>query len=102
MVTFALAGALGAIAGVAVAPLTQTAYDVGASVGVKGFSAAILGGLGNPLAAVVGGLVLGVAESLSVAALSSEFKDATSILLLLGVLFLRPEGLFRRSTREKV
>jgi branched-chain amino acid transport system permease protein len=101
-VTFALAGALGAIAGVAVTPLTQTAYNVGAAVGLKGFAAAILGGLGSPLAAVVGGLVLGVAESLSVAALSSEFKDATAILLLLGVLFFRPEGLLRRSRREKV
>ena len=102
MVTFALAGALGAVAGVAVAPLTQTAYDVGAAVGLKGFAAAILGGLGSPLAAVVGGLLLGLAESLSVAALSSEFKDAVAILLLLGVLFFRPEGLFRRSRGEKV
>jgi branched-chain amino acid transport system permease protein len=102
MVTFALAGALGAVAGVAVTPLTQTAYNVGTGVAVKGFSAAILGGLGSPLAAVVGGLLLGLAESLSVAALSSEFKDATAILLLLAVLFLRPEGLFRRSAREKV
>src|SRR5660398_105648 len=102
MVTFCLAGALGAIAGVAVTPLTQTAYSVGPSIAVKGFSAAILGGLGSPLASVLGGLILGLAESLSVAALSSEFKDATAILLLLAVLFLRPEGLFRRSRREKV
>ena len=102
MVTFALAGALGAIAGVAVTPLSQTAYNVGPSIGLKGFAAAILGGLGSPVAAVIGGLMLGVAESLSVAALSSEFKDATAILLLLGVLFFRPEGLFTRFRREKV
>lgn len=102
LASFGLAGALGALAGLAVAPLTQTAYDVGASVGVKGFAAAILGGLGSPLAAVVGGLALGVVESLSVAALSSEFKDATALILLLLVLFLRPEGLLRRSGREKV
>lgn len=102
VVTFALAGALGAVAGVAVAPLTQVAYDVGAGVGLKGFSAAILGGLGSPAAAVAGGLLLGVLESLSVAALSSEFKDATAILLLLGVLFVRPSGLFGKSRREKV
>jgi branched-chain amino acid transport system permease protein len=69
---------------------------------LKGFAAAILGGLGNPLAAVAGGLVLGLAESMSVAFLSSEFKDVTSLLLLLAVLFLRPQGLFSRSKREKV
>jgi branched-chain amino acid transport system permease protein len=102
MVSFALAAALGALAGLAVTPLTQTAYHVGASIGLKGFAAAILGGLGNPLAAVAGGLVLGLAESLSVAFLSSEFKDVTSLLLLLAVLFLRPQGLFSRSRREKV
>ena len=102
MVSFALAAALGALAGLAVAPLTQTAYHVGAGIGLKGFAAAILGGLGNPLAAVAGGLVLGLAESMSVAFLSSEFKDVTSLLLLLAVLFLRPQGLFTRSKREKV
>lgn len=101
-VSFALAGALGALAGVAVTPLMQTAYDVGVPIAVKGFSAAILGGLGSPIAAVLGGLILGLAESLSVAALSSEFKDATALLLLLAVLFFRPEGLLRRSRREKV
>jgi branched-chain amino acid transport system permease protein len=102
MVSFALAAALGALAGLAVAPLTQTAYHVGAGIGLKGFAAAILGGLGNPLAAVAGGLVLGLAESMSVAFLSSEFKDVTSLLLLLAVLFFRPQGLFSRSKREKV
>lgn len=101
-VTFALAGLLGAVAGVAVTPLTQTIYNVGSGVGLKGFAAAILGGLGSPLAAVVGGLVLGLAESVSIAVLSSEFKDATAILLLLAVLFFRPEGLLKRARREKV
>jgi branched-chain amino acid transport system permease protein len=65
MITFALAAALGALAGVAVAPLTQTAYDVGARIGLKGFAAAIVGGLGGPVAAVAGGLMLGLVESMS-------------------------------------
>ena len=102
MVTFALAAALGALAGVAVAPLTQTAYDVGSRMGLKGFAAAILGGLGGPVAAVVGGLVLGLVESLSVAFISSTYKDAIALVVLLAVLFLRPQGLFGRSSREKV
>jgi branched-chain amino acid transport system permease protein len=101
-VSFALAAALGGLAGLSVAPLTQTAFDAGARVGVKGFAAAILGGLGNPIAAVAGGLMLGLIESMSIAYLSSTYKDAISLLVLLLVLFVRPQGLFSRSRREKV
>lgn len=100
--SFALAAALGAIAGAAVTPLTQTSFDVGAAVGLKGFAAAILGGLGDPVAAVVGGLLLGLIESMSVAFLSSTFKDAIALVVLLAVLFVRPEGLLGRGRREKV
>jgi branched-chain amino acid transport system permease protein len=101
-VAFALAGALGAIAGIAVAPLTQTGFDVGASMGVKGFTAAILGGLGNPIAAVGGGVVLGLAEGLAAGYVSHVYKDAVALVLLLGVLFVRPQGLFGGTRKEKV
>jgi branched-chain amino acid transport system permease protein len=101
-IAFALAGALGALAGLAVAPLTQTAFDVGAATGVKGFSAAILGGLGNPVAAVGGGLILGLLESLTAGYISPLYKDAVALIVLLGVLFVRPQGLFGGSSREKV
>ena len=100
--SFALAAAFGAIAGLAVTPITQTAFDVGASVGLKGFAAAILGGLGDPIAAIGGGLVLGLVESLSIAVLPSEFKDAVALLVLLAVLFVRPQGLFGARGGEKV
>lgn len=100
--SFALAGALGAVAGLAVAPLTQTAFDVGAGIGVKGFAAAILGGLGNPVAAVGGGLVLGLLESMTAGYLNPLYKDAVALVVLLGVLFIRPQGLFGGSRREKV
>jgi branched-chain amino acid transport system permease protein len=99
---FALAGALGALAGLATAPLTQTAFDVGAGIGVKGFAAAILGGLGDPVAAVGGGLVLGLLESLTAGYVNPLYKDAVSLVVLLAVLFLRPQGMFGRSGREKV
>lgn len=102
MVSFGLAAALGALAGLSVTPLTQTAWDVGATAGMKGFAAAILGGLGNPLASVVGGLVLGLLESLSVAFLSSTYKDVIALVVLLLVLFVRPQGLIGRARREKV
>lgn len=101
-VSFLLAAALGALAGLAVTPLTQTVFDVGPSVGIKGFAAAILGGLGNPIAAVAGGLVLGMLESMSIAFISSTYKDAIALIVLLSVLFWRPQGLFGRSGREKV
>jgi branched-chain amino acid transport system permease protein len=107
MMSFALAAMLGALAGVAVTPLTQTRFDIGTGIAIKGFAAAVLGGLGNPLAAVAGGLVLGLAESLSIAVLStvvlgsSTYKDVIAIAVLLLVLFLRPQGLFSRTSREK-
>ncbi|MDT8433330.1 MAG: branched-chain amino acid ABC transporter permease [Anaerosomatales bacterium] len=101
-VSFLLAAALGALAGLAVTPLTQTAFDVGPTVGIKGFAAAILGGLGNPIAAVVGGLVLGMLESVSIAFISSTYKDAIALIVLLAVLFMRPQGILGRSSREKV
>ncbi len=99
--SFALAGALGALAGLAVAPLTQTAFSVGPSIGVKGFAAAILGGLGNPVAAVGGGLLLGVLESLTAGYINPTYKDAVALIVLLLVLFVRPEGLFGASRRGK-
>src|SRR5574340_1741498 len=102
MVSFGIAAALGALGGLAVTPLTQTSWDAGAAAGRKGFSAAILGGLGSPVASVVGGLVLGLLESLSVAFLSSTYKDAIALAVLLLVLFVRPQGLFGRARREKV
>ncbi len=101
-VSFALAAGLGALAGLAVAPLTQTAFNVGAGIGVKGFAAAILGGLGNPVAAVGGGLVLGLLESLTAGYIDPLYKDAVALVVLLGVLFVRPQGLFGGSGREKV
>ena len=102
MVAFGLAAALGAIAGIVVAPLTQTSFDVGARLGLKGFAAAILGGLGGFRSAVAGGLLLGIVESLSVAFISSTYKDAIALVLLLLVLFLRPQGLFGHAQRVKV
>jgi len=100
--SFALAAGLGAVAGLVVAPLTQTAFNVGAGIGVKGFAAAILGGLGNPIAAVGGGLILGLLESLTAGYVNPLYKDAVALVVLLAVLFVRPQGLFGGAKREKV
>jgi branched-chain amino acid transport system permease protein len=100
--SFALAAALGAVGGLVVAPLTQTAFNVGAGMGVKGFAAAILGGLGNPIAAVGGGLVLGLLESLTAGYLDPLYKDGVALVVLLAVLFVRPQGLLGGSGRVKM
>lgn len=102
MVAFALAGALGALAGAVVAPITQTAYDVGARMGLKGFAAAVLGGLGDPVGAIVGGLVLGLLESGAVVFVSGTYKDAVALVVLLLVLVLRPRGIVGRHLGEKL
>jgi len=96
MVTFSfmLSAAIGALAGCAISPLTQTQYNMGAPLAIKGFTVAILGGLGNSTAAVIAGLALGLLEAFSIAVLPLAYIDAVSIAVLLVILFFRPSGLF--------
>ena len=94
MLSFALSAAIGAIAGIAIAPIALMDYGRGAMLGLKGFSAAVLGGLGNPVGVVVAGLLIGVLESLGAGLISSHYKDAIGLVVLLGVLFIKPSGLF--------
>jgi branched-chain amino acid transport system permease protein len=91
--SFALAGALGGLAGALVTPITTLSYDVGVLLGLKGFAAAILGGFGSFPGAILGGLTLGLLESLAAAYISSAYKDVLAFVVLLGVLFIRPKGL---------
>jgi branched-chain amino acid transport system permease protein len=94
--SFVLSAGIGALAGCAVSPVTQTQYDMGAPLAIKGFTVAILGGMGNSMAAVVAGLLLGVLEAFMVSVLPVAYKEAVSIVVLLLVLVLRPSGLFAR------
>ncbi len=91
--SFALAGALGGLAGCLVTPITTLSYDVGVLLGLKGFAAAILGGFGSFPGAILGGLILGLLESLGAAYISSAYKDVIAFVVLLLVLFIRPRGL---------
>jgi branched-chain amino acid transport system permease protein len=91
--SFALAGALGGLAGCLVTPITTLSYDVGVLLGLKGFAAAILGGFGSFPGAILGGLILGLLESLGAGYLSSAYKDVIAFIVLLLVLFIRPRGL---------
>jgi branched-chain amino acid transport system permease protein len=99
---FGLSAALGALAGILTAPITLTSYDVGVMLGLKGFAAAILGGLGSGPGAVAGGLLLGVLESLSAGYVSSAYKDVIAFVILLGVLFVRPGGIAGAAAAERV
>ncbi len=100
--SFGLAAALGAVAGVLIAPITFTSYDAGVMLGLKGFAAAILGGLGSFPGAIVGGLVLGLLESLGAGYLSSAYKDVIAFVLILVVLFFRPDGILGSIKSERV
>ena len=100
--SFVLSAGMGALAGCVVSPITQTQYGIGAGLAIKGFTVAILGGLGNSLAAVAAGLLLGVLESFSVSLLPTAYKDAVSIAVLLLILFVRPTGLFAARLTSRV
>jgi branched-chain amino acid transport system permease protein len=100
--SFALSAGIGALAGILVTPITLTSFDAGTMLALKGFAAAILGGMGNPIGAVVGGLLVGAAEALGAGYISSDYKDAVAFLIILGVLFVMPSGLFGRRGTERV
>ncbi len=92
--SFMLSAAIGALAGCVISPLTQTQYDMGAPLAIKGFTVAVLGGLGNSMAAVAAGLLLGLLEAFSVSVLPLAYTDAIAIAILLVVLVFKPSGLF--------
>jgi len=94
VITFLLGSALSGAAGILMAVYyNATSPTMGLLPGLKGFSAAILGGVGSIPGAIVGGLVLGVAENMGAAYLSSSFKDAFAFIALVLVLIIRPRGI---------
>lgn len=102
MLSFAIAAFAGALAGAIITPLTLSSYDQGAMFGFKGFSAAMLGGVGSLPGAVVGGLALGLLEAFGSFYISSDFKDAIAFAVLLLILFVRPSGFLGRADVVKV
>ena len=100
--SFAVSAAIGAIAGVLVTPITLTSYDAGTLLALKAFAAAMLGGIGSAVGAVIGGLLLGLLEQFSAGYLSSQYKDAVAFIVILIVLLARPQGLFGRAGVERV
>lgn len=94
LLSFAMSALVGAVAGYVVTPITLMDYDRGPILALKGFGAAVFGGLGNAYGAVAAGFILGILEALGAGLISSGYKDAISLVILLGVLFYKPSGLF--------
>ena len=93
LLAFVLSTSAGAVAGAIIAPITMCSYDMGTMLGLKGFCAAMLGGLGSLWGGLVGGFLLGILEALGVGYISSSLKDAIAFLLLLLILYVRPSGI---------
>jgi len=102
LMAFGLSALLGGTAGLLIAPITFMSYGAGIMLALKGFAASILGGMGNAMGAVVGGLLLGILESLGAGLISSGYKDAIAFIIILLVLFIRPSGLFGGHAAERV
>jgi branched-chain amino acid transport system permease protein len=100
--SFAMSAGLGALGGILLTPITMTSYDVGIMLGLKGFVAAVVGGLGNGLGAVLGGLLVGVLEAMGAGYISSAYKDAVPFVLILFILFFMPRGLFGGKSTDRV
>ena len=102
LVSFGLSAALGALAGILIAPISFTSWDVGVMLGLKGFAAAILGGMGSGPGAIAGGLALGFIEALGAGYLSSAYKDVFAFIVILASLVFFPDGIFGRRDTERV
>jgi branched-chain amino acid transport system permease protein len=100
--SFALSAAIGAIAGILITPITLTGYEIGTLLALKGFAAAMLGGIGIAAGAVAGGLLLGLLEAFAAGYLSSQYKDAVAFVVILAVLFVMPRGLFGKARVDRV
>ena len=102
LLSFALSAAIGAVAGIIITPIALMDYERGTMLAVKGFCVAVLGGLGSGVGAVLAGFILGIMESLGAGLISSRYKDAIALIVLLLVLFLRPTGLLGTSEKREM
>jgi branched-chain amino acid transport system permease protein len=93
-ITFMLNAALTAVAAILIAPVYLVKYDIGIGLGLKAFYAAIIGGFNQIRGALLGGLLVGLVETFSAAYISSHFRDAFALIILIGVLLLKPEGIW--------
>lgn len=96
LLSFGISAGIGAFGGIIITPITLMEFNSGTIIGLKGFCALIVGGLGSNLGAIIGGFLLGISESLAIGFISSSLKDAIAFLMLLMVLFIKPTGIIGR------
>lgn len=102
-ITFIIGAGLAAVAGIMVASYYGLVnYSIGYIAGIKAFTAAVLGGIGNIPGAMLGGIILGLVESAGAAYISSEYKDAYAFIILIVILLIKPAGILGKTTEEKV
>ena len=99
MLTFAISGALAAVAATLYAPINLVYPAMGNLVITKAFVIIILGGMGSVPGAIVGGLIIGFAESFGAFYISTDYKDIIAFVLLVVILSVRPQGLFTKGAR---
>jgi branched-chain amino acid transport system permease protein len=100
--TFAINAVLACAAALLVTPVYLAKFDMGESLGTKAFFAAIIGGFNNSRGALLGGLIVGVAENLSAAYISPSYKDAVALVLFMVVILFKPQGLLGKKVERKV
>jgi branched-chain amino acid transport system permease protein len=101
MITFVYSATLGGLAGILVAPIIFVSVGMGSAIALKAFAASIIGGFGDVKGAIVGGLSLGLIETLGAAYVSVPFKDGFAFLLLFAFLLMRPQGIYGERISEK-
>lgn len=101
-ITFAIGSAVGALAGILVGPVFLVFPTMGVFAGLKGFTASVMGGMGNIPGAMIAGLLLGIIESFAAGFISSGYRDAVAMVILLFILLVRPQGIFGKIIQQKV
>lgn len=100
--TFAINAVLACVAALLVTPTYLAKFDMGDSLGIKAFFAAIIGGFNNSRGALLGGLIVGVSENLAAAYISPSYKDAVALVVFMVVILFRPQGLLGKKEERKV
>ena len=100
--TFGISAAFAAVAGILMSPIFYVSTTMATNVATKGFAAAILGGFGSITGGFIGGMILGIVEAIGGAYIATAYKDVISFVVLILVLYFRPNGLFGKRTEQKM